>query len=349
MKKLYTTIMMAALVLTATAQVTQSELAGKYHLQGKYNFWEAGQDEKVYAHDDFTFQLEAQADGTFRLYSFFYNGMNEQFERLGYGATAEYSPSEQLLYVYQTPWLWDEYMGQFMESYGYGQASGPMMYFLAQKDPKTGAVRLSSTENSLGFYYHTYSNGQSSFVYAIDYPGVVTATQLPAYKTVTRATLPGDYTLSYTDTNGRPATSQFSIRQSAGGFETIGLLGCTTALPVYFEADGCGIYIPLYRPESGGYYTAYFGSNVGDCRVAFSFAADGSLVSDNAFSYSPDFRNWADAFDAVAAKAGSEAAVATVVADAPQATAATYDLAGRRTHEAATRHIVVSGGRKVLR
>lgn len=343
MKKIYFTILFAAAALTAAAQVQRSELAGKYHFQGKYNFWEAGLEDKVYAHDDFTFSLEEQKDGTFRLYNFFYNGMDEQFQRLGYGATAEYSPAEQLLYVYQTPWLWDEYMGHFMESYGYGQGDGPMLYFLVQKDPKAGTIKLSATENSLGFYYSTYYNGQSSFVYAIDYPGVVTATQLKAYPLPAGTTCEGSYTMSYTDYDGRQQTTSFTIAEEGGALVMSGMFGDKTKRPVYYSPDRSGIYMLLDRPENGGYYTAYFGSNVGDCRVSFSYDADGNLVSDNYFSYSPDFKNWTDAFDAVATRT-DHVGIDRITASGTSSMR--HDLSGRRIDAPRKGQLYIENGRK---
>ena len=349
MKKIYTFALFAALAAAAQAQVTRSELAGKYHLQAKYDIWDAKYAENVYAHDDFTFSLEEQSDGTFRLYSFFYNGMDESFQRLGYCATAEFSAAEQLLTIYQTPWLWDEYMGQFMESYGYGQGDGPMMYFLVTKDPKKGTLTLSSTENSLGFYFSHYSNGQSQFIYAIDYPGVVKATQVPTFASVTPETLPGDYVMSYTDLNGKSCSTEFTIAAKGKDFVMSGMFGDATERTVYFDADGKGIHLLLDRPEQGGYYVRYFGSNVGDCRVAFSFDADGRLVSDNYFSYSPDFKNWVDAFDAVATKKGVQDGIVSNTIDAAHKPLPTYNLAGQRTTNSANGQVVISGGKKVIR
>lgn len=349
MKKIYTLALFAAMAAAANAQVAKSELAGKYHFEGKYDIWDAKYADKVYAHDEFTFSLEEQPNGTFRLYSFFYNGMSEQFERLGYGATAEYSPSEQLLTVNQTPWLWDEYMGLFMESYGYGQGDGPMLYFLVQKDPKRGTITLSSAENSLGFYFSSYSNGQSQFIYAIDYPGVVKATQVPTFKSVTAETLPGEYVMAYNDLDGKACTTEFSIVAKGSDFVMTGMFGDKTERAVYLDADGKGIHLLLDRPEQGGYYVGYFGSNVGDCRVAFSFDADGRLVSDNYFSYSPDFRNWVDAFDAVATKKGAQDGICPATVNERTTPLPSYNLAGQRTTNSANGQVVISGGKKMIR
>lgn len=343
-KRLFFTAALATLALTASAQVKESELAGKYHLQAHYELWEGISANDVYAHDDFTFSLEDQGDGTFCLYSFFYNGMDASWQRLGYGATAQFSPAEQLLYVYQTPWLWDEYMGKFMESYGYGQGEGPMMYFQVQKDPKTGAIRLASTENSLGFYHQTYYQGQSSFIYAIDYPGVVSATKVETYASVRPADLPGDYTLTYNDENGRTKTTAFTITASAGesAYTLTGIFGSKKAYEVHLDADGRGCYIPLERSEQGGYYVSYFGSNVGDCRVSFSYDAQGRLVADNYFSYSPDFRTWVDAFHAVAEKKEAEGIECV---SAPVSVKGTYGLSGRPV--AGRAGFVIRDGRKM--
>lgn len=333
MKKICILTSLAAFALGCSAQITGADLAGKYHLQASYNFWEAQFETKVYAHDDFVFSLEEQQDGSFRLYSFFYNGMDGQWQRLGYSATAQYSPMEQLLYVYQTPWLWDEYMGQFMESYGYGQNGGPMIYFLVERDPKTGALTFASTENSLGFYFNMYYQGQNQFVYAIDYPGVIRAKKLDTYASVTPATLPGHYTMSYKDEEGRQQTTSFTISAVADGFELSGIFGDKTARPVFFEQDGKGIYLNLGREEKNGYYVSYFGSNVGDCRVSFSFDADARLVADNYFSYSPDFVHWTDAFGAVAVKEGTEGIDLTTSGPDNRKTYI-YDLQGRAYPEA---------------
>lgn len=348
MKKIYSFAIFAAFALAASAQVKQSELAGKYHLQAKYELWEGITESDVYALDEFTFSLEDQGDGTFRLYSFFYNGMDEQFQKLGYGATAQYSPAEQLLYVHQTPWLWDEYMGKFMESYGYGQGDGPMMYFQVTKDPKQGTIRLASTENSLGFYMSSYYQGQSAFVYAVDYPGVVSATKIETAPLPAADQLLGDWTLTYNDADGRQKTSDFSIAKSGKDFVMKGLFGMKKEQPLYVESDGRGLYIPLDRVESNGYYVSYFGSNVGDCRVSFHCNAEGQLVSDNYFSYSPDFRNWTDAFDAVATRKGAQEGIAGVLNEVPAVSAAAYDLAGRRTNAAVPGQIVVKDGRKQM-
>lgn len=352
-KKLFFTAALAALALTASAQVKQGELAGKYHLQAKYELWEGISENDVYALDDFTFSLEQQTDGTFHLYSFFYNGMDEQFQRVGYGATAQFNADEQLLYVYQAPWLWDEYMGKFMESYGYAQGDGTMMYFLVQKDPKTGAITFASTENSLGFYHQSYYQGQSAFIYAIDYPGVVRATKVETYASVAPADLPGDYTMSYTDADGRKRTTSFTIAAGAGGAYTLkGIFGSKKSYDIHLDADGRGFYIPLEREEKGGYYVSYFGSNVGDCRVAFSYDAAGCLVADNYFSYTPDFRNWTDAFDAVATKDG-QAGIGAAVVDYESDNGMSYDLQGRVYPEhqskgpaAGRTGIVIRNGRK---
>lgn len=343
-KKILFTAALAAFALSSAAQVRQSELAGKYHLQAKYDLWEGISENDVYAHDDFVFSLEEQSDGTFLLYSFFYNGMDESFNRLGYGATAEFSPSEQLLYIHQTPWLWDEYMGKFMESYGYGQGDGPMMYFQVQKDPKTGAINFASTENSLGFYHNTYYQGTNQFVYAIDYPGVVKATKLDTYASVKPADLPGEYSMTYKDYDGRSHTTSFTITAAGNTYTMTGIFGSKKTYDVHFETDGKGIYIPLERTESNGYYVSYFGTNVGDCRVSFHFDADGRIVADNYFSYSADFKNWVDAFEAVASKKGSEG-IETVSAEIKSQPS--YDLWGRAANGRS--NIVIRNGKKVLK
>lgn len=347
MKKIYTTLLLASAALGATAQVTQSELAGKYHFKGDYNIWEERFEDQVYAHDDFVFNLVPQSDGTFQLYTFFYNGMNEQFQRLGYGATATFSPAEQLLYVYQTPWLWDEYFGQYMESYGYGENNGPMMYFQVKKDPKTGLIKMAATENSLGFYFYTMLGGQSSFYYAIDYPGVVSATQVKAYSMPAGRTCEGDYVMTYTDLDGHTQTTTFTIAREAEGLVLYGMFGDNRRRIVHEEAGRTGIYILLERDEKAGYYVNYFGSNVGDCRVSFSYDADFNLVSDNYFSYSPDFRNWVDAFDAIAVPADKAEGISTTTV--AQKAQRSYDLAGRSVKNAAAGQIIVRDGKKILR
>lgn len=352
-KKILFAAVLAAFAQSSVAQVRQSELAGKYHLQAQYELWEGISENDVYAHDDFVFSLEEQSDGTFLLYSFFYNGMDSSWNRLGYGATAEFSPSEQLLYVNQTPWLWDEYMGKFMESYGYGQGDGPMMYFQVQKDPKTGAITFASTENSLGFYHSTFYQGTTQFVYAIDYPGVVKATKLDTYASVKPANLPGEYSMTYKDYDGRSQTTSFTISAVGSKYTMTGIFGSKKTYDVYFEADGKGIYIPIERSENNGHYVSYFGTNVGDCRVSFRFDADGRLIADNYFCYSPDFKNWVDAFEAVATKNGSDGieSVTTETKNQP-----TYDIWGRIYHEHPSNgaangrsNIVIRNGKKVLK
>lgn len=340
------TTLFAVLALAASAQVKQSELAGKYQLRAHYDLWEGISANDVYAHDEFTFSLEEQADGSFRLFSFFYNGMNDSWQRLGYGATAQYNSTEQLLYVYQTPWLWDEFMGKFMESYGYGNDNGPMMYFQVQKDPKSGSITLASTENSLGFYHSTFYQGQTQFVYAIDYPGVVKATKLVTYASVSPNELPGTYVMEYKDEYGRKHTSNFSIAAHGEKYTMTDIFGSSKEYEVCFEADGRGVYIPMERSEAAGRYTSFLGSNVGDCRVAFSFDAEGRLVSDNYFSYSPDFSTWVDAFDAVATKQGAEGVERVSLSGNECPATSAYNLLGRPASGNAG--IVIKDGRKLL-
>lgn len=298
MKKTITFAIAALLSASASAQVRLSELSGKYHLQADYEYWEPRFADEVYAHNDFVFNLEEQDDGTFCLYSFFYNGMDASFVPLGYSATAQYSPAEQLLYVYPTPWMWDEYMQQFMDPANHD----PMLYFAVQRDAD-GTIQLASTPNSLGFYHLTLYQGTSQFLYSVDYPGVVRATKLNTYDTQSEATLPGDYTLTYYDEAGSQHSTAFNIHTGTDGLYMSGMFGDTAERPIFVERDGKGFYTPFTHDiSSSGYYVNYFGTNVGDCRVSFSFDKDGRLVSDNTFSYSPDFVHWTDAFNAVAEK-----------------------------------------------
>ncbi|MBQ0056225.1 MAG: hypothetical protein KBT20_01100 [Bacteroidales bacterium] len=340
MKNILFSVLLTLFPVACLAQVQQSELAGKYHLTATCEYWEASFADKVYAHDDFVFYLEAQEDGTFLLYSFFYNGMADNFAPLGYGATATYSYAEQLLTVISTPWMWDEYMGQFMDPYSHD----PMLYFAVSRDAD-GRIRFSSTPNSLGFYYLGEQNGQNAFIYAIDYPGVVSASRVDTYPSVTRASLPGQYVMQYVDADGRTQTTQFSIAEGQyGAFVLSGMFGDDTPHALHFEHGNEGVYADLHHDIVDGYYVNYFGSNVGDCRVSFHFDIDGRLVLDNPISYTPDWINWTDAFSGVATKVGSS--ISSVCAK--NENLPSYDLFGRPS-SAASRGIHIVGDRKVWR
>lgn len=339
MKKIAFLTLLAVCFSSLMAQVRQSELAGKYHLTAKCQLWDNSFANQVFPHEDFVFNLEAQEDGSFLLYSFFYNGMDESFVPLGYSATATFSAQEQLLYVYPTAWMWDEFYQQFMDPY----SDNPMLYFAVKRDAN-GVISLASTPNSLGFYYLTTLNGESKFVYAIDYPEAVTATKLDTYASVTRATLSGDYTMSYVDADNRQQSTTFTIRpDSDGSFTLTGIFGDATPRKVHFEFGEKGIWLPFTHDISGGYYVNYFGSYVGDCRVSFSFDANGRLVLDNFFSYSPDFRNWIDVLAAVAVKSGSSIESQQPLDNNQQPL---YDLSGRRT--TSFRGLGIIGNRVVL-
>lgn len=317
-------ILLSALLFPAVcvAQVQQSELAGKYHLNANYEYWEESFADKVYAHDDFVFYLEAQEDGTFLLYSFFYNGMAENFAPLGYGATATYSYAEQLLTVVSTPWMWDEFMGQFMDPFSHD----PMLYFAVNRN-NDGRITFQSTPNSLGFYYLGQQGGQNAFIYAIDYPGVVSASRIDTYPSVTRASLPGNYVMQYADADGKTQTTQFTIEEGEfGAFVLRGMFGDDTPRTLHFELGGEGVYADLQRDIVGGYYVNYYGSNVGDCRVSFHFDAEGRLVLDNPISYTPDWKNWTDALSGIATKVGSSI-TSVRPSNVPQIS---FDLFGRR-------------------
>lgn len=304
------------------AQVQQSELAGKYHLTADYEYWEESFADKVYAHDDFVFYLEAQEDGTFLLYSFFYNGMAENFAPLGYSATATYSYAEQLLTVVSTPWMWDEFMGQFMDPYNHD----PMLYFAVSRDAD-GRITFQSTSNSLGFYYYGQQNGQNAFIYAVDYPGIVSASRIDTYPSVTRTSLPGDYVMEYTDADGKAQTTQFSIKEGEfGAYVLSGMFGDDTPRTLHFEHGGEGVYADLHRDIVGGYYVNYFGSNVGDCRVSFHFDSEGRLILDNPISYTPDWQNWTDVISGTAIK---ESSALTTVRPSSEPLPS-FDLFGRR-------------------
>ena len=135
--------------------------------------------------------------------------------------------------------------------------------------------------------------------------------------------------MTYKDEGGRTKTTSFTIAAAGGDKYTMtGIFGSKKAYDLFFESDGCGVYVPLERSESNGYYVSYFGSNVGDCRVAFSFDAEGRLVADNYFSYTPDFRNWTDAFDAVATKQGADG-ISNAIVNRESSKSPSYDLQGR--------------------
>lgn len=342
MHKLYSIFAAALVALSAHAQVSQSELAGKYHLQGEAELWSSVFANKVTIHDDFTFQMTDAGDGTFQLSSFFYSGMDASWVPLPYSATATFSPSEQLLYVYSTEWMWDDWMDLFMDPQRDEAGAGkPMLYFLVGKD-RSGHITLTTGKNSAGFY--GLRNGQ--FEYAIDYPDVLSATKVDTYASVTPATLPGEYTMSYRDFYDREATTDFTIKKSGAGYVLTGMFGDKHEHPLFFDADGTGVYCEV---EAGineqSYYTYYFGSIVGECRVMFHFDEQGNLVSDNYITYTPDWRTWYDAFDAVATKNSTDGI--TTATTTTSAAARTYDLSGRQASQAAG--IIVREGKKMIK
>lgn len=328
-----------AFAFSANAQISHSELAGKYHLQGQCNLWDNSFANLVTPHDDFTFNMTAQDDGTFRLSNFFYSGMDANWTPLAYSATARYSAAEGLLYVYPAEWMWDEYMGTFMDPYSHD----PMLYFLVQKDGN-GNISLTTTPNSLGFYVMTNLGDGNKFYYAIDYPGEVRATKLQTFSTVSPTTIAGDYDVTYTDFDGRSHNTTFTINRQDSGFTLTGMFGDKEEHPLYFEPDGKGVYANLLRKvDNNGRYTYYYGGVVGECRVSFSFDADGRLVSDNYITYTPDWRTWYDALTAVATKKG-QAGIAPLTVPQPDRKA--YNLNGRPA--GASSSIVIRDGRKVI-
>lgn len=343
MKKFYVLTVCAGMAMNSAAQITADELAGKYHLQAEYQIWDGVKPSDVLAHDDFVFSLVPAGDNTFQLHSFFYNGMDEQFQRLDYCATAHYSEAERLLTIEQAPWMWDEYYGHFMESYGYSEG-GPMMYFSVAQDPKTGEIKLSSTENSLGFFYSTYYQGQSSFVYAIDYPGVVKATKLSTYPTITPETLAGTYDFFFYDENGKAKQSWFTIEEQGGEFVMTSIVGWEVRFPIVWEEDRCGFYIPLDRTEENGRYTTYFGSIVGDCRASFHFDAEGRIVADNYITLTADFKSWIDMFRGYGVRHEAEGIEQIAVSTSSDRL---YDLNGRQISQLAG--LCIQNGRKMLK
>lgn len=340
-KKVFITAALAAFALCASAQVSQSELAGKYHLQGECSIWDKSFASLVNPHDDFTFNMTAQDDGTFLLSSFFYSGMDANWTPLTYSATARYSAAEGLLYVYPTEWMWDEYMGTFMDPYNHD----PMLYFAVSRDVH-GNISLATTPNSLGFYVMTNLGEGNKFYYAIDYPGEVHATKVQTYASVSPSNIAGDYDVTYTDFDGRSHTTSFTIRRNGSEFVLTGMFGDHEEHPLFFEPDGKGVYANLQRKvNDAGRYTYYFGSVVGECRVSFSFDADGRLVADNYITYTPDWRNWYDAVTAVATKQGMDG-IATVTTSTPAASTVARDLQGRPA--TSNTGLVIRDGRKMF-
>lgn len=331
---------MACGFLSASAQVSAEQLVGKYRLQGRCDLWDGSFGAIVTPHEDFTFTIMPGEEGEFLLSSFFYGGMDADWVPLEYSATARYSPSEVLLYVYPTEWMWDNYMSIFMDPYSHD----PMLYFAVERDSQ-GAIHLTTTPNSVGFYALTDMGEGSKFYYALDYPEALHATKLQTYASVTANTLAGDYTLAYNDFDGKPHTTTFTIERDGPTFLLTGMFGDKEKHILHFDEDGCGVYFNVQRKvNEAGLYTYYFGSVVGECRVGFSFDAKGRLVADNYFTYTSDWTTWHDALDAVAQKA-DQAGVAMVQMPSA-ASAATYDLAGR---PASTRAgIMLREGRKSL-
>lgn len=342
-KKVLIAAALAACTLTASAQVSLSELAGKYHLQGECNFWESALASLVTPHEDFTFSMSLQEDNTFHLSSFFYSGMDGSWVPLDYSATAEYHPDERLLYVYPTEWMWDEYMNTFMDPYSHD----PMLYFAVEKDTH-GNITLSTTPNSVGFYVLTDRGEGNKFYYAIDYPDALTATKVATYQSVTPNTIAGEYDLFFYDFDGKGKKTTFTINRNGNDFTLTGMFGDKEVHPLYFEPDGKGVYAEVQRKvNDSGYYTYYFGGVVGECRVSFHFDADGNLVSDNYITYTPNWSQWVDALNAVAKKKEQTAIEETAVElpESQQTTA--YDLQGRPANSRSS--IVIRNGRKVMR
>lgn len=342
-KRLIFTAAFAALALAASAQVRQSELAGKYHLKAKSELWNATYANLVTVHDDFTFTMTEQEDGSFQLSSFFYSGMDASWTPLSYSATAQYSPSEQLLYVYSTEWMWDDWMDTFMDPMRDKDAPGsPMLYFMVSKD-NDGHITLTTGKNSAGFYVLR----NSQWEYAIDYPDVLSATKVECYNSVTPSTIVGEYDMSYYDFNGRKGTTTFSIERKGNGYVLTGMFGDTHEHPLYFDADGKGVYADVdVVINSQSRYTYYWGAVVGECRVMFHFDAEGRLVSDNYITYTPNWSVWYDALDAVATKKGGEAGVEAVAMDRPAEHAVKYDLSGRRAQNGS--RLYIEGGKVKL-
>lgn len=339
-KRLIFTAAFAALALAASAQVRQSELAGKYHLKAKSELWNATYANLVTVHDDFTFTMTEQEDGSFLLSSFFYSGMDASWTPLSYSATAQYSPSEQLLYVYSTEWMWDDWMDTFMDPMRDKDAPGsPMLYFMVSKD-NDGHITLTTGKNSAGFYVLR----NSQWEYAIDYPDVLSATKVECYNSVTPSTIVGEYDMSYYDFNGKKGTTTFSIERKGNGYILTGMFGDTHEHPLFFDADGKGVYADVdVVINSQSRYTYYWGSVVGECRVMFHFDAEGRLVSDNYITYTPNWSTWYDALYAVATKQGAEG-ISNAIVNREFSNSQTFDLQG---HPAAGRTgIVIRDGRK---
>ena len=340
-------LVLLSVSVKATAQVSSSELAGKYHLTATPEIWAPQYEGLVTPHDDFTFTLTAQEDGTFTLSSFFYSGMDANWTPLAYGATAEFNAQEQLLYVYAAEWMWDEYMGIFMDPYRKDPAD-PMIYFIVKKGAD-GRITLSTLENCVGFYV----NVNQQWEYAIDYPGSLLAEKVDTYASVTAATLPGAYTLTCKDFDGQTQTFDVTISERGGHYYVTGLLGDEKEHEMYFEPDGRGVYVEKTVDVNGsGYYTYYLGSIVGECRVGFHFDATGRLVADNYFCYTPDFSTWYDALEGVMVKKGTEGLAPSLsLTPSPlprggKARDGMYGIDGRVA--GGERGIVVHGNKKII-
>ncbi len=346
MNKKVIVMTLALLSLAVQAQVSLSELPGKYHLQGQCDIWDQSFASLVTPHDDFTFTMTQGEDGVLYLSSFFYSGMDGSWIPLEYSATAEYHANEKLLYVYPTEWMWDEYMGVFMDPYSHD----PMLYFAVEKDSR-GDITLTTTPNSVGFYVLTDRGEGNQFYYALDYPGEVRATKLRTYASVNASTLPGEYEMNYSDFDGKPLKTTFSILRTNNGFVLTGMFGDQEQHPLYFEADGRGVYTEIQRKVNAqGRYTYYFGGVVGECRVSFSFDAEGQLVADNYITYTPDWSNWHDALQAVATKVGQSGVLRTT--DNGQRTTdsgRSFDLQGRAYVRQPKSGLYIQHGRKVIR
>lgn len=300
MKKFFT-LLTAAVAVSAMAQVSVDDIAGKYRLVPGY-------EPKTYIEDNgFNAEeiivIDKTGDKSFAIENFYYDLQNYDAERLSLNGTW-YDLGEWANYptVQNIQFQWDN-----TDMYLYNPAGETedtrWLFFnansfrLLPKKTADGNTQLYLWPNNkilLSYYSATngsYDNPALEFenlgAWSEGKEGSLHLERLPQYTTVTKRGLVGDYVVSGKDNDGNVLSYNVSIALDGTSYVMTGLFGDTThPLTFTWDASDAGIhakYLAEYDEE--GYYTFCLESYAASMNIFVSFTEDGNLAFDHSLYY----------------------------------------------------------------
>lgn len=322
MKKFYSLLAVAFCSMSAMAQVSVDNLAGKYVLEG---------DEPVYYIEDHGFQndnivlLERTGNNTFSLDNFYYDmsdydgnriKLNGTFQDLGEWASYPTVQDIQFQYdatnvFFYNPYAETEDTEWFFPYYN-------SFRLLTQLDENGTPNLYLWPNNSILLTYYTaadenWSNPALEFVNkgawnAETNPvGSLHLKRLPQYQTVTKRGIVGEYTVKGKDDDGNEVSYKVSIDLDGTDYIMTGLFGSDApSLTFVWDDTDAGIHAyPAYTWDEEGNATSFLESYAPNTGIYISFTEDGNLAFDHALYYG-DGENDYYLYDAIATKAGED-------------------------------------------